>query len=346
MESTKTMESLNPSRIMEIGMGFWASKTLLTAVNLGLFTLLANGSLSGEAIRKKLGLHERGLYDFLDSLVALKFLEREGLKETSTYSNASDVDLFLDKEKQTYVGGMLEMSNNRLYGFWNDLEEGLKTGLPQNETKDGGKPVFEALYENPAKLLEFINAMAGIGMGNFAAFAEKYDFSNVETVCDVGGSGGHLSMQIVKNNDGVKCTSFDLPGVCEVADENIKNWGLTDQIETHPGNFFTDEFPKADVITMGMILHDWGLENKKMLMQKAYDALPEGGSLIAIENIIDDDRRENAFGLMMSLNMLIEFDDAFDFSGADFKAWAKEIGFSEVTIMPLAGPASAAIAVK
>ncbi len=346
MESTKQQEQLNPSRIMEIGMGFWASKTLLTAVNLGLFTLLAKGPLAGEEIREELGLHERSLYDFLDSLVALKFLEREGLKDTSVYSNTAETDLFLDKNKQSYVGGMLEMSNNRLYGYWNDLEEGLKTGLPQNETKHGGKMIFEALYENPAKLLEFVNAMAGISMGNFAAFAEEFDFSDVEKVCDVGGSGGHLSMQIVSKNDGVKCTSFDLPGVCEVADENIKSWNLTERINTHSGNFFTDEFPKADIITMGMILHDWGLEDKKMLMKKAFDALPEGGALVAIENIIDDDRRKNAFGLMMSLNMLIEFDKAFDFSGADFEEWAKEIGFKEVSIMHLAGPASAAIAIK
>ncbi len=331
---------------MEIGMGFWASKTLLTAVNLGLFTLLAKRPMTGEEIQDELGLHERGLYDFLDSLVALKFLEREGLKETAIYRNTPETDLFLDKNKETYIGGILEMSNNRLYGFWNDLEEGLKTGLPQNETKHDGKPIFEELYSKPEKLIEFVNAMAGISMGNFAAFAEKFDFSDVETVCDIGGAGGHLSMQIVRQNEGVNCICFDLPGVCEVADENIKEWGLEDRIETRSGNFFEDDFPKADVITMGMILHDWGLEDKKMLMQKAYDALPEGGHLVAIENIIDDERRENAFGLLMSLNMIIELDKGFDFSGADFAEWAKEIGFRETSVMHLAGPASAAIAVK
>ncbi len=346
MESTSEKQELDPSKIMQVGLGFWASKTLLTAVNMGLFTLLAKGELSGEEIKTKLGLHERSLYDFLDALVALGFLKREGLKETSRYRNADDTDLFLDKNKPGYMGGILEMANNRLFGFWDNLEEGLKTGLPQNETKHGGKPVFEAIYSDPKKLVEFVNAMAGIGMGNFAAFAEKFDFSNAETVCDIGGSGGHLAMQIVSKNDGVKCVSFDLPEICKVADENIKNWGLTGKITTHPGNFFTDEFPKADIITMGMILHDWGLEDKKMLMKKAYDALPEGGSLVAIENIIDDNRSENAFGLMMSLNMLIEFDKAFDFSGADFAEWAKEIGFKEVSILPLTGPSSAAIAVK
>ncbi|NNE99068.1 MAG: methyltransferase [Pyrinomonadaceae bacterium] len=346
METAKQQEELNPSKIMQVGMGFWASKTLLSAVNMSLFTHLAEGDMTGDEIKSKLGLHERSLYDFLDTLVALGFLEREGLKETSVYSNTPETDLFLDENKPTFVGGMLKMANNRLFRYWNDLEEGLRTGLPQNETKHGGKMIFDALYEDPEKLLEFVNAMAGISMANFAAFAEKFDFNGVETVCDVGGAGGHLSMQIVTKNDGVNCTTFDLPGVCEVAEENIKNWGLTDRIKTQPGDFFTDEFPKADVVTMGMILHDWGLDEKKMLMRKAFDALPDGGALVAIENIIDDNRSENAFGLMMSLNMLIEFDKAFDFSGADFTEWAKEIGFRETSVMHLAGPASAAIAIK
>ena len=104
--------------------------------------------------------------------------------------------------------------------------------------------------------------------------------------------------------------------------------------------------PKADVITMGNILHDWNLENKKRLIQKAYAALPDGGAFIAIENLIDDARRENAFGLLMSLNMLIEFGDAFDYTGADFCEWCSEAGFKRFEFINLAGPTSAAIAYK
>jgi len=78
---------------------------------------------------------------------------------------------------------------------------------------------------------------------------------------------------------------------------------------------------------MGMILHDWNLDNKMHLIRAAYNALPDGGAFVVIENIIDDKRRENVFGLMMSLNMLIEFGEAFDFTGADFTKWCKEVGF-------------------
>ncbi len=131
-----------------------------------------------------------------------------------------------------------------------------------------------------------------------------------------------------------------------IAERRIAEAGLSGRVTAGEIDFLAEEFPKADIITMGMILHDWNLEHKKMLIAKAYRALPEGGAFVAIENIIDDARRENAFGLMMSLNMLIEFGDAFDFTGADFTAWCLEAGFSRCEILPLAGAASAAIAGK
>jgi len=342
----QTEKQVTPSNIMQIGMGFWASKTLLTAVNMSLFTHLAKGELSGQDIKTKLDIHERGLYDFLDTLVALGFLKRSGLKETSMYSNSEDSDLFLDKNKPSYVGGILEMCNNRLYSFWNDFEEGLKTGLPQNETKTGGKPLFEELYANEEKLRAFLKAMGGIQMGNFMAFANKFDFSSYTTLCDIGGAGGYLAAQVAMNNAHMKCVSFDLPQVELVATENINMMELSDKVSIQSGDFFNDDIPKADVITMGNILHDWGIEDKKMLIKKAYDALPQGGSLVVIENIIDDNRSENTFGLMMSLNMLIETPEGFDFSASDFDGWAKEIGFTETSVMPLTGPSSAVIAIK
>ncbi|WNH07659.1 methyltransferase [Thalassobellus suaedae] len=345
MDTTNTNQ-INPSKIMQIGMGFFASKTLLSAVNMELFTHLANGALSGEDIQNKLGLNERSLFDFLDALVALGFLQRSGLKENALYSNSDDSDLFLDKNKLSYIGGILEMSNNRLYPFWNDLEECLKTGKPQNETKNAGKPLFEAIYANEDRLREFIHGMGGVQSGNFMKLAHDFDFSKYNTLCDVGGSGANLSIHIAKNNSHMRCISFDLPPVGPIAKENVDALGLSDKIEIVSGDFFVDDLPKADVITMGNILHDWGSEDKVMLIKKAYDALPEGGALIVIENIIDDERNKNVFGLLMSLNMAIETDQGFDFTASNFDQWAKEAGFNETGVMPLTGPSSAVIAIK
>ncbi len=341
-----TEKRVTPSKIMQVGMGFWASKILLVAVDMKLFTHLAQRELSGEDIKTKLRLNKRSLYDFLDSLVALGFLKRRGLRETALYSNTEDTNLFLDKNKPSYVGGMLEMSNNRLYAFWNDLEEGLKTGLPQNEIKAGGKPFFENLYTNVENLREFLKAMGGMKMGDFMAFANKFDFSSYSTLCDIGGAGGYLAAQVAMNNGHMKCISFDLSPISPVATENINLMGLENKVVIQSGDFFKEEFPKADVITMGNILHYWGLQDKKMLIKKAYNALPQGGALVVIENIIDDNRSENTYGLMMSLNVLIETTEGFDFSAVDFDSWVKGIGFKQTSVMPLTGSSSAVIAIK
>jgi len=336
----------DPSHIMQIGSGFWPSKVLLSAVELELFTLLGSGSLTGQEIGDKLGLHPRAIWDFLDGLVALGLLDRDGDGGDGRYRNTNDTAVFLDKNSPQYIGGILEMFNARLFRFWADLTEALKTGAPQNEVKLNGKPMFDELYADPARLEQFMNAMAGISAGNFHALAEKFDFSAYQTLLDVGGATGQLSLIVAGRHPHLRCTTFDLPPVEPIAQRKIEASGLADRVTTASGDFLADPLPKADVITMGMILHDWNLERKMQLITAAYEALPTGGALVAIENIIDDARRQNVFGLMMSLNMLIEFGDAFDFTGEDFTQWCTKVGFNKVEIMPLAGPASAAIAYK
>jgi hypothetical protein len=335
-----------PSRILETGFGFWGSRVLLTAVEMELFTTLGERSMTGQALGEALELHPRGVRDFFDALVALGFLEREGSGAAALYSNTEETRLYLDKSRPTYIGGILEMAGARLFRFWNDLGPALKTGRPQNEIKHSQKPMFEVLYEDLPRLEQFMDAMRGISAGNFQAFARKFDFAPYRTLCDVGGATGLLSSLVAKQHAHMQCTSFDLPAVEPIARKWIAKEGLSDRIAVVSGDFFRDPLPRADVITMGMILHDWNLERKTHLIRLAYEALPENGAFVAIENLIDDDRRTNAFGLMMSLNMLIEFGDAFDFSGAEFWEWCRAAGFRRYEVMHLAGPCSAAIAYK
>jgi predicted O-methyltransferase YrrM len=339
-------DTLDSSHILEIGLGFWASKTLLSAVELGVFTRLAKGPATARELAEALHLHPRGWYDFLDALVSLRLLERDGDGERAVYRNTAATAAFLDRESPTYVGGMLEMANTRLYRFWGDLTEALRTGKPQNEIKHTGKPMFEELYREPRRLEEFMRAMSGISAANFRALADTFDFSRYRTLCDVGGATGQLSISVAERHPHLRCTSCDLPAVEPIARRTIAAAGLSDRVQTASLDVFAEPIPRADVVTMGMILHDWNLPRKMQLIRAAYDALPEGGAFIVVENIIDDARRENTFGLMMSLNMLIEFGDAFDFTGRDFAGWCKEVGFRKVEILPLAGPASAGIAYK
>jgi hypothetical protein len=341
-----TTSQLNPSAILQTAFSFWSSKVLLTAVEFGVFTTLAGRRLTGAELGAELKLHPRAIADFFDALVAMKFLDREGEGPQSRYFNTPEGALFLDEKSPRYVGGILVMLNARLFKYWHDLPEALRTGKPQNEVKHGAKGIFEELYADLPKLEQFMGAMTGLSRINFEAFADKFDFSRYKTLCDIGGATGLLCIEAAKRHPQLHCTSFDLPPVEPIAKKHIAAAGLSSRVGTASGDFFKDPLPRADVFTMGMILHDWNLEKKMHLIRAAYDALPPGGALVAIEALIDDARRENVQGLLMSLNMLIEFGDAFDYSGADFRKWCGDVGFKRFEVIHLAGASSAAVAYK
>jgi hypothetical protein len=330
-----------PDAILELTLAFWGSKTLLSAVELGLFTELAKGPRDKDALRVSMGINERSVEDFLDALVALGMLDRKAGK----YRNTPETDLFLDRNKPTYIGGVLEMANERLFGFWNSLTEGLRTGVPQNEAKQGGN-LFEAIYGDPQKLRGFLQAMTGLSLGSGRAMAERFPWKKYRTFIDVGGAQGGVPVQIALKHRHLTGGNFDLPVVGPIFEEYVRSFGLHDRLKFHPGDFFKDPFPKADVIIMGHILHDWNLDEKKALIAKAYAALPKGGAFIVHEALIDDARRKKALGLLSSLNMLIETPGGFDYTGADCKRWLKEAGFRRSKVVPLAGPDSMVIGIK
>jgi hypothetical protein len=334
--------SLTPERILQTGFAFWPSKTLLSAIELGVFTELARAPLAYEALRARFGLHERSARDFFDTLVALGFLQRAG----DRYSNTPETDLFLDRHKPSYLGGMLEMANQRLYPFWGHLTEALRTGQPQNEIKTGAPGLFEGLYADSARLKQFLAAMTGLSHVANLIVAKQFPWKSYKTYVDVGTAQGDLAVQIALANPHLRGLGFDLPQAKAIFEEYASANAVADRLTFAAGDFFKDELPKADVVTMGHILHDWDLPTKKMLIAKAFNAIPKGGALIVYESIIDDDRSKNAFGLMMSLNMLIETPGGFDYTGADCSAWMKDAGFSSTRVEPLAGPDSMVIGIK
>ena len=335
-------EKLTPEKILQTGLAFWASKTLLSAVEMGVFTELSSGPEELDSLAGRLGLHQRSARDFLDALVALGFLVRTG----GRYANTPETDLFLDRKKPSYVGGILEMANNRLYPFWHNLTEALRTGQPQNEMKTGGPGLFEMMYAEPARLKEFLGAMSGLSRGANLMIAKTFPWQDYQTFVDVGTAQGDLAVQIARANPHLRGSGFDLPEVAPIFEEYVESFGISDRLSFAPGSFFTDQIPPTDVVLMGHILHDWDLPTKKMLIKKAFDALPVGGALIIYEAIIDDDRSQNAFGLLMSLCMLIETAGGFDYTGADCIGWMREAGFSSARVEPLVGPDSMVIGIK
>jgi precorrin-6B methylase 2 len=332
---------LTPEKIMELGWAFWGSKTLLSAIELGLFSELAKGPANAEELARRHDLHERSARDFFDALVALGMLERQD----GRYSNTPETDLFLDRAKPSYIGGILEMANARLYAFWGTLTEGLSTGHPQNEAKTGGD-FFGELYSDPARLKQFLHAMTGLSMGSAIAIAQKFPWNKHKTLIDIGAAEGGVPVQIALAHDHLTGGGFDLPVVQPIFEEYVASFNLSDRLRFYPGDFFADPLPQADVFVMGHILHDWNLEEKKVLLSKAFETLPKGGALIIHEAIIDDERKKNAFGLLMSLNMLIETPGGFDYTGADCCGWMREAGFQEAYVEPLAGPDSMVVGIK
>lgn len=331
-----------PEKIMQVGLGFWASKTLLSAVEMEVFTKLAKQPHDLEGLQSKLGLHSRSARDFFDALVALGFLKRVNGK----YHNTPETDLFLDKKKPTYLGGILDMANSRLYGFWNHLTEGLRTGSPQNEAKEGGESLFAALYASPARLKEFLAAMTGLSHASNLAIARKFPWKNYQRYIDVGTAQGDLAVQVALANTHLSGVGFDLPEVEPIFADYVQRNGLSGRLSFTQGDFFKTPIPETDVVMMGHILHDWNLEEKKALIRNAYNAVRPGGALIVYESIIDDDRSQNAFGLLMSLNMLIETQGGFDYTGAECMGWMKEVGFKETRVEHLVGPDSMVVGIK
>jgi hypothetical protein len=331
----------NPDSILQLGLGFWASKTLLSAIELDVFSVLGGGPQDAETLRQRLGLHPRGVHDFLDALVSLGMLDRAG----NIYRNTPETDLFLDRGKPSYVGGFLEMANARLYPFWGSLTEGLRTGQPQNEAKTGGD-FFEVLYQDPQRLGQFLHAMTGLSMGAALAIVQAFPWERYSTFIDVGCAEGCLPVQVALAHRHLAGGGFDLPPVQPHFEAYVTAHGLGDRLRYYPGDFLREPLPEADVLVMGHIIHDWALAEKRMLLDKAYAALPPGGALIVYDAIIDDERRRNAFGLLMSLNMLIETPGGFDYTGADCQGWLHQAGFRETYVEPLVGPDSMVVGIK
>ncbi|CAD7702070.1 unnamed protein product [Ostreobium quekettii] len=333
----------DPRAIMQIGLGFMSSRVLQVAVGLELFTVLGDGSMTAEQLGDALELHPRGTYDFFDTLVALKLLDRDGDGAEGRYKNTPSTAVFLDKKSPQYIGSMLEMVNAKLYNDWSNLEAGLKTGQPQ--TRKGGS-VYDELGSTSDSLARYLDAIDSIQAGNFLQFAAKFDPQGYKTVTDAGCGSALFAVIVGRQHPQLSFNAFDLPSVTPETQRRIDAASMTDRVTVHSGDFFVDDLPKADVVFMGQVLHNWNLEKKLVLIRKAYDALPAGGAFVVIENVLDDARRENTVGLLVSLLMILEFGDGFDFTGEEFKGWCSKVGFRRFDTIPLGGPSSALVAYK
>jgi O-methyltransferase domain/Dimerisation domain len=334
--------SPKPDQIQRLSFGFMASKVLFSAIEFGLFTELAKGPLGAEEIQKRCGLHPRGVRDFLDTLVALRMLERHD----AIYSNTPETDFYLDRGKPTYIGNFVEISSLREYQLFSTLSEALRTGEPQNEIKSGDEDWVDAMYRTPERLRFFLRGMTGHSLPSAMAIADKFPWPKYRTFADIGTAEGCLPVRVAMAHPHMLGEGFDLSTVRPFFEEYVSSFRLQDRLKFRVGDFFKDPLPAADVLVMGMILHDWTLDVKMTILKKAYDALPGGGALIVYEHLIDDERREKVNGLLMSLLMLVETQGGFDYTGADCCGWMREAGFRETYVEELTGIESMVVGIK
>jgi len=321
--------------LLKFHMLYWPSQAILTAVDLNLFSLLKNDKLTAKQLSMRLGIKEHRSYDFFDALVALRFLKREGDTKSAKYSNFEGMDSMLDK----HTGFMVEG-----YKHWSNLKLALETGKSLNPSDDKPKSADSTYIDNyylgDSTLKEFQNAMDSLQEDNFKQLVNYFDFSSYETMLDLGAGSCLLSTIVNKQYSDLKIINFDLPFVF------LNRTQTNNNITYKSGDFFADDIPKAEIIFMGNILHNWGIDKRKILIKKVYDALPSNGVFIVVESFIDDLRRKNYHSLLMSLNMLIEFGEGSGCSVNDLKNWTREIGFMDYKLIQLTAESCAFIAYK
>lgn len=340
---TSTVEQgtqVTPAAIIDLATSVLGSKTLLSAIELGVFSELASaGALDGETLRERVGLHSRGATDFFDALVALGMLEREGVR----YVNTPATEMFLNRAKHPYMGDTLELIGH--FNFWESLTESLRTGFPQNGTKVT-TDLYETFYADPLKVTQLAQGMTGAAASRAPAIVAKFPWQDYSNMMDIGCAEGAVPVQIALAHEHITCGGFDLPPLKPVFDAYVARFGLGERLSFTAGNFFVDPLLKADVLIIGDILYGLNIDEKRLLLKKAYDALPEGGALIVYDAILDDERRSNAYGLLLSLTMLVTTPGGFGYTGAECRAWMQETGFRESYVEHLAGPESMVVGIK
>jgi hypothetical protein len=332
---------IRPDRILELGYAFRKAKVLLSAVELGIFTVLAEGPLDCETLRQRAGIDQRGARDFFDALLALGLLERD---DAGRYSNTPETGCYLDAHKPSYIGGDLAHLNERMYASWNGLSAALRTGKPQSGL--GKSDYFPTLYADQSRLNAFVRGMTGGSLLAARAIAAKFPWRDYATVIDVGTAEGCLPVEVARVHAHIRGGGFDLPQIRSHFDDYVRRQGLGERLSFHPGDFLSDPLPRAEVLVMGRVLHNWDLATKTMLLAKAHDALPSGGALIVYERLIDDERRASTAGLLASLHMLLMTAGGFDFTAADCIGWMREAGFGRTEVEPLALGLSMIVATK
>jgi SAM-dependent methyltransferase len=326
-----------PEHIMREGMGFWASRVVLIAVECGLFTELASGPATASELMSRLGWHPRGTGALLDCLVGLGLLKRD---RNGRYANTLRANLFLDRKKPSYIGGLMELSSKRLYDLWSGLGDLMSTGSPVAKEETGDNEFFATLYQHSDALKEFLSGMTGISTAEATLIAARFPWKRFRTFVDVGGAQGAFPTRVAMTHLHLTGINYDLAAVGPIFKEYVASFGLDDRLTFVAGDMHEGPLPQADVISFGHLLHGHSESTRRQLIGKAYAALPPGGSLLVYDAMVNKNSRYKFMSLLSSLNIMLETREGFEATTDECAEWFRDAGFRDVTITHLVGPTS------
>lgn len=305
---------LGEDRVWDLARAFQPSRILLTAVELGIFAVLGNDSMTSASVASKLGTDARATDRLMNSLVALKLLSKSG----DQFSNALDVREFLVPGNPSYIGSALMHAVN-LWNSWSTLTDAVKAGTSVIERDERGAADFA---------VPFIAAMNAIAGGQAAELVSLIDLEGVERLLDVGGGSGVYSIEFCRAKPGLKAVVFDTPIVVPLTQGYIEEAGLSDRITTTAGDFNTDELGRDfNLVFLSQILHAYSPEENIELLKKSYRALKPGGRIIIQEFVVDEGRTSPPQAVLFALNMLVATRAGDTYTENEMRNWLNTARF-------------------
>ncbi|AGL16641.1 methyltransferase [Actinoplanes sp. N902-109] len=320
----QTRPSAGAGAILELGTAFCTARCVLTAVDLDLFTVLEGAPATAAELGDQLGLHPRGVPAFLDVLVELGLLQHSA----GTYRNDPAATRHLVSGRSGDVTGFLRRSTHMLWPAWTRFDEMLRTGKPTAEAD------YTEMIKDPAKLRRFLGMMDALNGLLAPELAEAFDWSGRGTVLDVGGARGNLVGNLVKLRPHLRGMVFDLPQMADPFAEHMAALELTGKVTFHSGSFFDNPLPRADVVCIGHVLHDWAEDECRAVVAKAFEAVNPGGALLVYDRMLRADGRRLP-NLVISLDMMLTTPGGQEYPAAEYEQWLAGAGFQDISARPL-----------
>ncbi|MGJ5815759.1 methyltransferase [Paludibaculum fermentans] len=336
------MANADPSQVLDLIDAFRRSKTMFTAVSLGVFDRLHPSPASAAALAVELDLNPSALARLLDGCVGLSLLTKSG----ELYSNTQEAEVYLRRDSPDTLSGYILYSDQVLFQLWSHLDDAIREGSHRWDQSFGGRSaLFDHFFRTPEARETFLSGMHGLGQIGSPAVVRIFNLNQFRHMVDLGGATGHLSIAACERYGNLRATVFDLPAVVEAARPHIAASRAADRLAVVAGDFFADPFPPADLYAVSRILHDWSEEKIQRLLTKIHAALPSGGALLIAETLLDEDASGPVSSQMQSLNMLI-CTEGRERTATEYKALLESCGFTRVEARRTGTPLDAVLAFK